>query len=328
MAIEQILQIILITALLSFSASFSAVETALFSLSKTDLDEMRRTGSLIGKNILTVLSNPRDLLTTILFGNEFVNVGIAILAGSLGYTLMEGYDWKIVYLVSVGVSTLVILIFGEIFPKTLALRNAVSVSYLFIGLLRLFAWLTKPLRWILTLLIDQTLILIGGDPHKTRRMLMEEEFMNLVDIGRQSGIIDEMEHTIIENIFDFDDQTVEEIMVPKEKIMGIEKDAPVSYAFQFLDANRFSRLPIYRENLNQIEGVLFAKDLIIYKLGGEQSGQLHHLIRPAHFISPKMPLNEALQKFRKERIHLAIVKDNGNVVGLVTMDDLLKELST
>ena len=328
MNIEQTIQLVVLFLLLVFSASFSSVEAALFSLSRIDLKAMKKSGSLIGKQILTVLSDPRDLLTTILFGNEFINVGIAILAGSLAYSLMEGQSWTLIYLVSVGASTLFILIFGEIIPKTLALRNAVSVSYLFIGPLQLFAWLTFPFRYVLTWLINRLLLLLGGDPEKTHRMIMEEEFMQLVDIGHEAGTIEEIERTFIENIFEFDDRQVKEIMTPRGDIIALDDKVTAEEVLRFTQSKKFSRIPIYKDTLDQIEGVLFTKDLIIFKMGQPLNSKINHLLREPYFISPKIVLSEALEAFKKRRVHIALVRERNKIVGLVTMDDLLRELST
>ncbi|OGQ30075.1 MAG: hypothetical protein A3F89_01890 [Deltaproteobacteria bacterium RIFCSPLOWO2_12_FULL_50_11] len=329
MDIEIIVQLLAIAALLGFSASFSAVEAALFSLSKVDLDEIRRAESLIGKNILSVLANPRDLLTTILFGNEFVNVGIAIIAGALTYSLAENCDWKVAYLISVGASTIVVLIFGEIVPKTLALRNSLSVSYLFIGPLKLFAWMTWPFRILLTWFMDRLVLLMGGDPKRTRRMLMEEEFRHLVDLGRQTGTIEEIEHTFIENVFKFDSKQVTEIMILEEKMVSLHIEATIQDAFELLKTHRFSRIPVYSQSSDNIQGVLFAKDLIAYKISNKQDEKIKNIMKPAYFIDEERTLNQTFLFFQKERIHLAFVHDvQGKVIGMITMSDLLKELST
>lgn len=317
--------LLFIVLLLFFSASFSSLETALFSL--TPMEKQRlRAGTGLSAVILKVLEKPRELLTTVLFGNELVNVTISILAGGLAYELLEGYDRRVVYLATIAVTTFFLLVFGEIVPKNIAVRNSVVVSQLLILPYRLFSWLVSPFRAVLTKFTDRMVKIFGADPQKGR-MIVEEELKTFLELGRREGTLADLERTLIQNALDFSGVRVAEIMVPRDKIVAIPETFSLNQLLDFLYEHRFSRLPVYRDDLDRVIGVLYAKDLTSLRLSGNDSLRLKDLLKPCAVVGPGQSLSEVFQEFKKNRIHLGVVKEGGgSTVGLVTMDDLLRRI--
>ncbi len=317
--------LLLIVVLLALSASFSALETALFSLSALEWYRLR-TGSGLSSWITKILERPREILTTILFGNELVNVAISILAGSVAYGLMAGQNPRWVYLVAISITTFFLLVFGEIVPKNVAIRNSVIVSQLLILPYRFFFWLTTPFRKPLVQFTDFLVHRFGGDPEKGR-MIVEEELKTLLEMGQHQGTLADLERTLIRNALDFSEVPIAEIMTPRQKIIAIPEDWSLKKILDFLFGNRFSRLPVYRHNLDQITGILIAKELVPLRLVPAGERKIQEILKPFAVVTERQPLSQVFEEFRSRRIHMGIVIDQkGATLGLVTMDDLLRRL--
>lgn len=321
---------VILILLLAFSASFSSFETALFSLSPWQRYRLTQAGgasSLISK----VLTKPRELLTTALLGNELVNVAIAILAGGIAYDLLQGYWVRTVYLVSTAVTTLVLLIFGEIVPKNIAVRSPLIVAQLLIVPYQIFAWLVFPFRVIFTKIAEAIVSLFGADPKKGRRLIVEEELRSLLEQGQQEGTLADLERRLIQNALDFSSLQVSQVMTSRQKIFAAPAEAPIPEILKMLQEHRYSRVPVYDQNLNQVVGILHAKEILPYRLKPANSEwpSLREILKPYAHVSPETMLDELFQEFQRRRVHMGIVRDgNGNVIGLVTMDDLLRRFFT
>lgn len=317
---------LLLFLLLVFSASFSSLETALFSLSPVERFRLKAAGG-VSLLITRVLEKPRDLLTTVLFGNEMVNVAISILAGTVAYDLITGADIRSLYLGSIGVTTLVLLIAGEIVPKNIAVRFPVVVSQVLIVPYQLFAWLVFPLRVVLTRIADGIVSLFGADPAKGRRLIVEEELRDLIELGKNEGTLADLERTLLQNALDFSRLTASEVMTPRQKIVAIPIHLSLPEILDLLKENRFSRLPVYDQNLNQIVGVLHAKELLACRLSskGSEAPSLREMLKPCAAVSGDETLDRLFEEYQRHKIHMGIVKDRGgNTTGLITMDDLLR----
>ena len=317
--------LILIFSLLILSASFSSFETALFSLSPVQKYRMKQAGFL--SLLLTrAVSKPRELLTTVLLGNELVNVAISILAGMLAYDIFQAYGPQSVYLVCTAITTLVILIFGEIVPKNIAVRSPLIVGRALIVPYQIFSWAVFPLRWILVRIANGIVRLFGANPHQGPRMIVEEELRNLLQQGKEEGTFADLERKLIQNALDFSRVTVRHIMTPREKIIAIPFVAPfsVSGILQLIEEERHSRYPVYDGQLDQILGVLHTKELLPHRF--LDIVNLKDRLKPYVEAAPDEALESLFEKFRKLKLHMAIVRsERGKVVGLITMDDLLRK---
>lgn len=313
-----------ILILLFFSASFSGFETALFSLTRHERDRLRMGGGF-STLIEKVLARPSQLLTTLLLGNEVVNVAISILAGGIAYDWMTGHDIRFVHLITVIVTTFVLLVFGEILPKNVAIRNRLPLSQALILPYQLFSWLVTPLRIFLTRVTERFVALFGAEP--VRRLIVEEELTTLLEMGRREGTLAELEGTLIQNTLDFSGIQVSRIMTPRERIVAVPETFSLTAILEVMRNNRFSRIPVYRDRLDQVIGILHAKELLHLKLNQEKAINPSEIVKTYAPLRPEQSLSEVFEEFKKLRVHIGLVRRaDQQIIGLVTMDDLLGRL--
>lgn len=317
----------LIGILLVFSAFFSASETALFSLSPVQLHNLKERRHKRAQQLTAALKLPRTILITILLGNELVNVTISVAGAAL---IAQAFAASALTetLISICCITPLVLIFGEILPKNLALRYATHYAQFAIVPLRLFSTVVKPIRIVLTWFANSLVRLLGGEVSE-RPLIMEREYRRLVDIGRREGVLIEEERELIHNIFEFSEKVVASIMTPAEKILSLPTTMPYEEMLDKLKHRPFSRIPFYQDNRDNIVGILHVRDLFAFdhaRRGGGEQNLTSVLLEPL-FVMSDMKLEDLLKQFQQRRIHLAVVKDDdGPVLGIVTMDDVLEDL--
>jgi len=318
--------------LLLFSGFFSGSETALFSLQPID----RRTFTK-GGPVDQLLREPRQTLASLLIGNEFINVLLSSVTAGLIAQFFPGRAWLNVLIV-----TPMLLLFGEVVPKTLALRLNRRIAPMVAPLLRLFSRFVTPLRWLITRVADAALVLTGGTLAPRQAALREAQLRNLVEQGRRAGAVGPMEEEMIQKVFEFGDLTVSRLMTPRPDIFSLKLHSPWGEIIDQLRTSSRSRVPIWEGRPDNIIGILILKDLLPHlasrfrevhgKTGDPRelaltTRQLQKILLPAHFVPTSKRAEDMLAEFREHRFHLAIVVDeHGNVVGLVTLDDLLAEL--
>lgn len=313
--------------LLAVSAAFSGLETALFSISPLQRYRLKEAGG-VASLVHRILEKPREILTTILFANELINVGIAILAGGLAYDVLTSVPVRTAFIISTIVTTIVILIFGEILPKNFSIRMPVLVSQVLIVPYLAFAFVVYPFRIFFTKISDWIIMLLGGDPKKGRRLIVEEELRSLVEHGKQQGTLADLERTLIHNALDFSGQKLFKVMTQRENIVAVAVDTPLADILKTIRDKRFSRIPVYEGNLNQIVGILHAKELLKFRCNdhGDQNLSIRDLLKPHMDVAPDETLDHVFQKFQHYRVHMGVVKDRTQkVIGLITMDDLLRK---
>jgi CBS domain containing-hemolysin-like protein len=277
--------------------------------------------------LVEALKLPRQILITILLGNELINVSLSIVSAALiSRTFAKGPIMETI--ISVAIVTPMVLLLGEVVPKNLALRFAPLYSQIVIVPLRAFSIITYPFRVVLTAVADIFIKLMGGSTTE-QPMIMEQEYRHLIDLGKQEGVIIEEEREIIHSIFEFTDKVVANIMTPATMIFALPIDAPYEEVLGKIKEARLSRIPFFAGEPNNIIGVLHVRDLFAFdrrrRMGGEQDLN-SILIRPL-FVSPNQKLEELLREFQQKRVHMAIVKEKEDPIrGVVTMDDVLEEL--
>lgn len=324
-----LLKIILLLFLFLSSAFFSGSETVLFSLSAIQLQKFKESRKKSLRNLTKLLKEPRKILATILLGNEFSNVAISIVIASLVYDCAGELGFEISSLISIAVTTILILIFGEIVPKNIAIRSATVLAPIVVVPLKQFYRIVNPARSILSSLADVIIRLFGGDPAKQQSMVLEEEFRYLVDLAHKSGEMEEEEREMIHKVFDFGDKVVGDIMTEANSIFSLESGTKYDDLLVNLKATQYSRVPIYKDKKDNIIGILYLKDLFRYhkKASSVTNSSIADILRPTLFVGMQDKLEHLLDKFRSEKIHMAIVMDgNKKIIGLVTMDDVLEEL--
>ncbi|MCK6505099.1 hemolysin family protein [Myxococcota bacterium] len=322
--------------LLCCSAFFSGSETALFSLQPMERRALAAEGG--SATVERLLAEPRRTLASILIGNEFVNVLLSTVTAGLVVTAFPDRPW-----INVAILTPLLLIFGEVLPKTLALRNNRRLAPLLAPPLALFARLVSPLRWALTRVAEAALVITGGSGATRQAALREAHLLSLIEHGRRAGTVRPMEEEMIQKVFEFGDLTVSRLMTPRPDVFSLSLTTPWEELVDQLRAAGHSRVPIWQGRPDNIVGVLVVKDLLPHlaarlregEPGGESAPralalstrELQKLLHPACFVPTSKRAEDMLAEFRAQKFHLAMVVDeHGNVVGLVTLDDLLAEL--
>ncbi len=308
-------RITLLLILLVLSAFFSASETALFSISRTRARHLAKQKAKVFTLIKRMKDNPHRLLSTILVGNNIVNVGASALATSLAISLFSSYalGWA-----TFGM-TFLILVFGEVFPKSVATTNNVLIARLVIYPLYWFSFLFMPIIFVLDFIPKMT-----GRIKRTPSVT-EEELMTFVEVVREEGEINEEEQKLIHRVFELDDTNASEIMTPRADMFVIEAEAPLD--LKVITASGFTRIPVIEDSIDNVVGILNVKDLLTHLASGQGPADLRKLMRPPYFVPEHKKLDSLLQQFKKRKTHMAIVVDeHGGVSGLITLEDALEEL--
>lgn len=323
------MRIVLIIVLLALSASFSCSETALFSLSRSEVARFKSSRSKFVRGVIDALTHPRRLLVSILLGNEIVNVAISILFAALIYDVLAGVGWQIKILVAVVISTPLIVVIGEVIPKNIGIRFASALAPSCALFIRMFSRVMAPVRRLLLKLADKFIVMFGGRTDDIRSMIMEEEFRQMVEIGRDEGLIGDAEGELIHHVFDMADKTVEEIMTPKEGMFSVPINADIVSAMADMRQVKFARVPVYDSDPDDIVGILHLRDLFSFmrKTKVSKIRDAEDIIRPAFFVPLKTTIEQVLRDFQKMKVHMAVVVDEKRKpVGVVTMEDVFNAL--
>jgi putative hemolysin len=315
-----LVRFLLIGLLLICSAFFAGSEAALFSLNSVQVERLKERGGVVRRLVLAMLQRPTNLIITFLVGNEIVNVALAVTATSLALLLYgDGGEY-----LAIAFTTIILLLFGEVTPKSLAVRYPERISMLVAWPIQAFAYLITPLRWALRMLVDAV---IGEHAERPISLITEEEFKTLVERSENEGIIDQDKRNLIQRVFEFGGHRVTQIMTPRTDVFALEVTEPLTTALPKIKENRFSRIPIYDGTIDRVIGILYAKDLLPYSRHPELEVKLRDLLHPVFFVPESKRTDELLREFQRNKVHMAIVVDEyGGVSGLVTMEDALEEL--
>ncbi len=325
MEIDAPLRLYLIFFLFWSLVFFTSSEAALFSLGRLGLQKLKEESHPRHTLIERLLSRPRQLMISILIGNETVNVAISSLTSALFIGLWgDTAKW-----LAIPAVVFLILPFGEVIPKTMAIRHPEKVAPLVAYLVERFLVLVKPLHWILQKILGITLKLARVSPEPSSIPLTEEDFKSLVETSHREGALEEAEKHFIHRVFEFGDQTVRNIMTPRPAVFALPLSINLGDAIEALREQRFSRVPVYRKNLEEIIGVLYAKDFLRARgkrIGAEEGG-LRPFLRKPYFVPLSKKLDDLFRDFQQQRIHLAVVvNEYGGMAGIITLEDLLEEL--
>jgi len=307
--------IVIFILLLFLSGFFSSAETALFSISRSRAIHLAKENGKAFELIKRMKEDSHTLLTTILIGNNLVNVAAAAIATAITIKAVPNYA---VGLATGGV-TFLILVFGEVFPKSMATRNNIAIARLSI----------YPIYW-LSLLFFPLIKFLNFIPWLTGRMarpqtVTEEELMTFVEVVEEEGEIKEEEKELIENIFEFDDTNASEIMTPRADMFVIDVEEPLLIK-EIIDSG-FSRIPVFEETIDNVIGMLHIKDLFMHMATSDEPVDVRKIMRKPYVVPENKKLDSLLHQFKKRKNHIAIVVDeHGGVDGLITLEDALEEL--
>jgi CBS domain containing-hemolysin-like protein len=280
-----------------------------------------------------LLEHPSRFLAVILILNNLVNIAAASLATMLvvqyfrylGFALSTGY----VAGVSTGIVTFLVLVYGEITPKTYAAQNAEKVALLVAKPVSLLVTILFPIARVFIFIANFFTRLLGGKIMREGPFLTEEEMKTMVTVGEEEGVIEEEEKEMIHSIFEFGDTIVKEVMVPRMDMICVENTASAKDILEIVTKEGFSRIPVFEESVDNIVGIVYAKDLLTLDKENKEkmSVSVKKLMRPAYYIPETKKVNELLRELQKKRQHMAIVVDEyGGTAGLVTIEDLLEEI--
>ncbi|MDJ0987360.1 MAG: hemolysin family protein [Desulfobacterales bacterium] len=310
-------QVFILILLLLLSGFFSSAETALFSISKARAIHLAKQKGATNRLIKKMKDDPHRLLSTILIGNNFVNVGASAIATAITIDLVASHAVGI----ATGIMTFLILIFGEIFPKSIATRNNVLIA----------RFVIFPLYWLSILLTPIILFLnfipkMTGKIHK-KPIVTEEELMTFVEVVEEEGGIEEEEKELIENIFEFDDTNASEIMTPRADMFVINADEVLK--LEEIVRSGYTRIPIIEGNIDHVVGILNVKDLLMHQVTAksDEAPDVRKIMRKPYFVPENKKLDSLLKQFKTRKQHLAIIVDeHGGVSGLITLEDALEEI--
>jgi len=313
-------QIVILIVLIIFSAVFSGIETALMSLNMIKVEALVKQKKKGSEVLHRIKQDPHKLIITILIGNNLVNIGAASLA-TIVFTDMFGSSGVGI---ATGVMTFLILVFGEITPKTLATQHAEKVSLAVARPIELLSYGLSPLVKFFEIISRFISKLFGS---KGEKELSEEELRTVLTIGRKEGIISREASKIMQNVLEFKDTKVTKVMTPKRDMEMINGKLKLKDVIDFVVKTPFSRYPIYMGNRDKIIGLLDVDDVLKYVKNKKLEVNVKDIIRKVFFVPEFKEIDDLLTEFEKKEIPMAIVVDEyGNVQGLVTVEDILEEI--
>ena len=311
-------------ALVLLVAFFATSETSLFALSPLDRLRLKEQHPVSGGVVEAILSRPRRLLVTVLIGVETSSILFSVLATSMVLSLWGPRAEWLVLLVMVPTFQFM----GEIIPKSLALAYPARLAGLMAPLIRPVIFILSPLRVVFLQISRGLLVALGFRPDLPVPKVHQEDFVRMVEDSHRRGLIAPMERDFIQNLLNFGELRVGQIMVPRPDMFTLPVEMPFPEMIQAIKGSRFSRVPIYEETHDQVLGVLHAKDILELCHQGPCEGELpRHLLRPAYYVPENKRAFDLLNELQAEHQRLALVVDEyGTLVGLVTVEDLLEEL--
>ena len=321
--------IAILASLVAASGFFSGTEVAMFSLRRVDREQMAQSERTTDSLLLKLLARPRRLIATLLIGNECVNVSLSAVLASMAPTLYPGRSELELALLATLTALPILLLLGEITPKTMAIKTSVGWSHKVARPVWLFSLLVTPIRWVVLLVADLILAPFGVSTRRSMlRDLSEEEFKTLVDAGTPEGEVDARERRLIHRVFEFGDKTVGQVMQPREEIFALSYGLPMARLVREVAKRGYSRVPIYQKSRDDIAGILHAKDLVVAGLmGSDRARRLGDLLREPLFVPSSLRVERLFHMFKQRKMHLALVVDEyGKLIGVVTMEDLLEEV--
>lgn len=306
---------------MTFSAFFSGSETALFSLKKSDLHKFSISSNHVEKAIATSLMEPDKILITILLGNLFVN----IMLSSFATSIMLNYFTTYGHIIAILVITPLIIVFCEITPKIIAIYFHKNFSKISFPLLQIFHKMNSPLRKIIMLFTDFFIKIFNLELKHS--MITEDELDHVVEKGEEQGIIDKKESDIIKNVMRFSKREASNIMYPRNHAIFIPQSCTISKAMKIINDNDIVRVPVYRNDLDDIVGVIDARDIISPFMGYNKIKKIDEYIKPVDFFPFSKDLNELLNDFLLKKIQIAVIVDEyGGTAGIATLNSILSAI--
>ena len=315
------IQLIVLLLLLFLSAFFSSAETAMTTVNKIRMRTLAEEGNKRAKTLLHITENSGKMLSAILIGNNIVNLSAASLTTTLAYSLGGSF-----VAIASGILTLLILLFGEITPKTMATIHAEKISLAYAPIVSIFMKLMTPLIAIVNGMAMGILTLLRVDPNAKRTLMTENELRTIVDVSHEEGVIESEEKEMIYNVFDLGDAKAKDVMVPRVHVTFADVESTYDELIAIFREDKFTRLPVFEETTDQVIGTINMKDLLLYDTN-KHDFHVRDILREAYFTYEYKNTAELLIEMRQASFNIAIVLDEyGETAGLITLEDLLEEI--
>jgi len=314
-------QVVILIILLGLSAFFSSAETALTTVNKIKMRSLADDGNKRAKIVLKLTDNPGKMLSAILIGNNIVNLS----ASSLITTIAIGFGADIAVAIATGIITVLILIFGEITPKTVATINSEKLSLVYAYPIHFIMVVMTPISFLINILAHIILFILRVDPNAKPDAMTEDELRTIVEVSHESGVIEEEEREMINNVFDLGDAKAKDVMVPRVNVVFADVESSYNELIDIFREHKFTRLPVYEETTDNVIGTINMKDLLLYD--HTQDFKIREFLRDAYFTYEHKVVSELLVEMREASCNIAIVLDEyGETAGLITLEDILEEI--
>jgi putative hemolysin len=320
----EVLYLVLLVVCLLLSAFFSSAETAFISLQRFRLEHLVETKVKGAKRVARLIERPERLLSTILLSNNFVNVAAAALATALAIKYLPEHG---ILVATIGV-TIILLIFAETTPKTIAAHHAEKLSLAFARPIEGISWLLTPFVVALSWIASGFTKMVGGTP-LPRSIVSDEEIRTMISVGHKEGTVEEAEAEMLHKVFDFGDRPVSEAIVPRTEVVWVEKGAKLGDFLNIYAESPLSRFPVYEDNMDNVIGILSVKDVLMAVAKGDINNEsaIDDLIRPAYFTPESKRISELFTEMRDRNYRMAVVIDEfGGTAGIVSLSRLVGEV--
>ena len=330
------IQIIVLIVLIALNAYFASAEIAFISLNDAKIEKEAKEGNKKAKQIYKMVKEPSKFLATIQIGitlagflsSAFASETFASeLAPILNNLIPLGVSvWNSISIVLITIIlSYFTLVFGELVPKRIAMKNYEKIAYGTVGVIRVIAIITSPFVKLLTASTN-LISKIFGVSAEDEETVTEEEIRMMVDVGEEKGTIEEEEKELINNVFEFNDKVVSEVMIHRTEIFAVDVKSNISDILEEVDEFKYSRIPVYEETIDDIKGILYTKDIIKF-LKKQKDGKVKNIMRDAYFVSENKPIDDLFRDLQKNKKQIAIVVDEyGGTAGIITMEDIIEEL--
>ena len=314
-------QLIFLLILLALSAFFSSAETALTTVNRIHMRTLADVDNKKAKMVLKITKDSAKMLSAILIGNNIVNLSASSIATTLAISMFGNYGAGI----ATGIITFLILIFGEVSPKTLSTIKADSISLKIAGIINVLMIVLTPVIFLINKLSLGVLFLFGVKASDGNRVMTEEELRTIVDVGQETGVIEDEERAMIHNVFDFGDAEAKEVMIPRIDMTFVHIDADYNEVLEIYKQDMFTRLPVYEESTDNVVGIINMKDLLLIE--NTDNFSIRDIMREPYFTYEHKNTSDLFLEMKKSSISLAIVLDEyGVTAGLITLEDLIEEI--
>ena len=318
---SDVAQLVALIILVALSAFFSSAETSFVTVSQIKMRSLAEAGNRSAQRVLKITSDSAKMLSAILIGNNLINISASSLATTLTLSLWGNAAVSI----TTGVLTLVVLIFGEIAPKTFATAYAEKIALIYSGPIRFLMIVLTPVIFVINFIAKGVLRIIGFNPNKHKATITEDELRTMVDVSREEGVLETDEHEMISNVFDFGESQAKDVMIPRIDMTSVSVDSTFDEIVEVFRQDKYTRLPVYEKSVDNVIGIINVKDLLLCE--DKSNFSVRNILRKPYYTYEFKHISELMDELKKTSNNFTIVVDEyGSTVGMITLEDLLEEI--